>query len=48
LYHGGLARVLEHYSIDIKNLSDYIGTSRKLNINGDSDLGDNDTRLDTS
>ena len=48
LSHGGLARVLEHYSIDIKNLSDYIETSRKLNINGDSDLGDNDKKLDTS
>jgi hypothetical protein len=48
LSHGGLEKVLEYYSIDIKNLSDYIETSRKLNINGNTDLGDNDKKLDTS
>ena len=40
LSHDGLARVLKHYSLDIKNLADYIKNSRDLNINGDSDLGD--------
>jgi len=47
LSHGGLAKVLEHYSNDIENLADYILTFRDLNINGDTDLGDNDKKLDT-
>jgi hypothetical protein len=48
LSHGGLAKVLEHYSNDIENLADYILTFRDLNINGDTDLGDNDKKLITS
>jgi len=48
LSHGGLAKVLEHYSNDIENLADYILTFRDLNINGDTDLGDNDKKLSTS
>ena len=36
----GLERTLKHYSMDIKNLADYVSNSRDLNINGDSDLGD--------
>ncbi len=37
-----LQAIVTYVSDDIKRLADYIGTSRDLNINGDSELGDND------
>jgi hypothetical protein len=42
-----LQAIVTYVSDDIKRLADYIGTSRDLNINGDSDLGDNDNELTT-
>ena len=35
------------YARDLDKLENYIETSRDLNINGDTDLGDNDKKLDT-
>ncbi|MDP6845427.1 MAG: hypothetical protein QF460_00485 [Candidatus Nanoarchaeia archaeon] len=35
-----LQAIVTYVSDDIKRLADYVGTSRDLNINGDSNLGD--------
>ena len=40
-----LQAIVTYVSDDIKRLADYIRTSRDLNINGDSNLGDNDKSL---
>ena len=38
--NGRINGVLEGYSIDLDSLANHVKTSRDLNINGDSDLGD--------
>jgi len=40
LENGRIDTVLENYSMDLKSLAKHVETSRDLNINGDSDLGD--------
>jgi hypothetical protein len=46
--NGRINKVLEGYSIDLDSLAKHVAKSRDLNINGNSDLGDNDKELVTS
>ena len=45
LENGRINKVLEGYSIDLDSLANHVAKSQDLNINVDSDLGDNDNNL---